>query len=162
MYETDIGRLKMAVPFLAEGLRQKDVCIVVPSADTRDQILTGLSHVVGDLADAQSARQLITSLGEPSGDQMYAFLASEFITATCCHNTGIRVVGDMAWSLDRGIGPAELREFETRFDQNLAHTYPVISLCQYDALRFSGVGMFNALKSHRDTFDFPMSRFLTN
>jgi transcriptional repressor of dcmA and dcmR len=49
-----------------------------------------------------------------------------------------------------------------RFDQYLAHTYPVISLCQYDARRFSGVGLLGALKTHRDTFDFPLPRFLAN
>lgn len=158
MYETDLGRVKMSVPFLAEGVRKGDTCMVIAGADSQSQILAGLRNVVGDAL----AQQVIISGGEPTGDQMYSFLEAQFIAATRDGGQGVRVVGDMAWSLDKGMRPEELRDFEMRFDQYLAHAYPVISLCQYDARRFSGVGFLSALKTHQDTFDFPLPRFLAS
>jgi excisionase family DNA binding protein len=158
IYETDLGRVKMAVPFLAEGVRKGDTCIVIAGADSQSQIQSGLRDVVGDAL----AQQVIVSGGEPTGDQMYSFLEAQFIEATRDGGRGLRVVGDMAWSLDKGMTPEELQDFEMRFDQYLAHAYPVISLCQYDARRFSGVGLLGALKTHQDTFDFPLPRFLAS
>jgi len=160
LYETDVGRVKLSVPFLAEGLRRGDVCFLVAGAEAQDQIIADLSEVSGNIATLRSSGQLILSFGDSTGDQMYSFLENEFLKATRGRERGLRVVGDMAWALDRGMEVNELREFETRFDQNLAHAYPVISLCQYDARRFSGIGMLGALKTHRDTFNYPLSRFL--
>lgn len=72
----------------------------------------------------------------------------------------MRIVGDMAWALDKGLGVAELIDFELRYNQFLAHQFPVVSLCQYDARRFSGVAILDALKCHEDTFNYPLGRFL--
>ncbi len=50
--------------------------------------------------------------------------------------------------------------FEMRYEHFLAKQFPVVSLCQYDARRFSGVELLHALKCHTDTFGQPVERFL--
>jgi hypothetical protein len=67
----------------------------------------------------------------------------------------------MAASLAKGMMLEELIDFETRYDRSLADRYLVVSLCQYDARRFPGVGILQALRCYRDTFQFPLARFLS-
>ena len=66
----------------------------------------------------------------------------------------------MAWSIDRGLDLDELTRLETDYAHRLARRFPVVSLCQYDARRFSGTGILRGLKCHDDTFKYPLARFL--
>lgn len=164
LYETDLGRIKLSVPFLADGLRCGDVCFLIAGAHAQAEILRALAEAAPDvdLDDAQARGQLVVSSGAPSGDQIYDFLEAGFVAATQSGNRGLRVVGDMGWFLDQGMDVDDLRAFEMRFDQELGHAYPVVSLCQYDARRFSGVGLLAALRTHQDTLNQPLSRFLAS
>ncbi len=157
MYETDLGRIKLSVPFLAEGLERGDTCFLIAGPAVSVEITSALTNISVDVAATQEHGKLILSSGAPSGDEMYAFLESHFVAATQNGDGGLRVVGDMGWFLEfKALGAVY------RFDQYLAHAYPVISLCQYDARRFSGVGMLTALRTHQDTFNLPLSRFLAS
>ena len=66
----------------------------------------------------------------------------------------------MAWGMEQGFDLDELMAFERHYDYGLARRFPVITLCQYDARRFSGIGVLRALKCHEDTFRYPLARFL--
>ena len=66
----------------------------------------------------------------------------------------------MAWAYHQGIEGDELMDFESRYNQTLARRFPVVSVCQYDARRFSGTDVLGALKCHEDTFRYPLARFL--
>ncbi len=162
LYETDLGRIKLSVPFLADGLHRGDRCFLIAGVEVQSEILTALDDVAGDVPGALDPGRLTLSTGAASGDEMYDFLEARFVAAIQAGERGLRVVGDMAWFLDKGMDVDELRRFERRFDQDLAPAYPVVGLCQYDARRFSGVGMLNALKTHTDTFNLPLSRFLAS
>jgi transcriptional repressor of dcmA and dcmR len=162
LYETDLGRIKLSVPFLAEGLRRGDACFLIAGLEVQGEILKALENTAGEARGARGPGRLILSTGAASGDEMYDFLNARFVTATQTGDRGLRVVGDMAWFLDQGMDIDELQRFEMRFDQYLAPAYPVVGLCQYDARRFSGVGMLTALKTHPDTFALPLPRFLAN
>jgi MEDS: MEthanogen/methylotroph, DcmR Sensory domain len=59
------------------------------------------------------------------------------------------------WGMVKSASPEALMEFEAGFDEHLSRRFPVVSLCQYDARRFSGLALLNALKQHRDTFRAP-------
>ena len=51
-------------------------------------------------------------------------------------------------------------EYEADYDRLIARRFPVVTLCVYDARRFSGVEILDALKGHRDTFRYPLERAL--
>ncbi len=161
LYETDLGRIKLSVPFLADGLRAGETCVLVAGPDAAEAVLAELRKARPELREDISAGRLILSEGEPSGQRLYDFLERTFLAATHAGAPCVRVVGDMAASLGKGMTVDDMMAFEMQYDQFLAARYPVVSLCQYDARQFPGVGVLGALKCHRDTFRFPLARFLS-
>lgn len=159
-YEDELGRLKLSVPFLAGGLRQNDICYLVASAPTGEAILEHLIEVYPEVDGALASGQLVVSDGMASAQEMLDYLRHSFVMALGRGSHAMRVLGDMAWFLDKGLEVDELMEFESRFNCSLAHQFPVVSLCQYDVRLFSGSGVLSALKCHEDTFRYPLSRFL--
>lgn len=160
LYETDRGRLQMAVPFLADGLETGNACFLVASPSVRQLIVSALKRVRPDLdADIASGRLRLLNVTSNS-KYMLSQLDEAFGAAMDKGFKNLRLVGDMAWFLDQGQSGDDLVDFETRYDRQIGHSYPIVSLCLYDARRFSGIDILHALRSHTDTFDLPFSRFL--
>ena len=160
LYESDLGRLKMSVPFLSEGLRNGDICYIVASDYAITEITNGLRRVYDQVDEAIKQHNLIVHHGEPSVSAMYSYFEKELVHTTQSGQHMVRVLGDMAWFLDKGMTLSDLNDFESRYNNYLAHKFPVISLCQYDARRFDGSGILCALRCHEDTFSYPLSRFV--
>ena len=160
VYESDLGQLKIAVPFLADGLEAGETCCLIAAPEDRKRILDQLGTVRSGLADDIRGGRLVMTDGEGSVDAMLGFLEDLFVKATRSGHGFIRVLADVAWRFGKGIDQNELREFEMRYSQSLARRFPLVTVCQYDARRFSGVDVLNALKCHEDTFRYPISRFL--
>lgn len=159
-YETDPGRLKMSLPFLLSGLQAGDRCFLVAADAARIHILEELRSVRPTIDLEIEEGRLIVVDGMPSGKEMYAFLEKSFLDASKHGIHRLRVLGDMAWFLHQGMGVEELNEFEARYNSGLGHSFPVVSLCQYDVREFSGIAVLSALKCHDDTFRYPLARFL--
>ncbi len=160
IYENDLGRLKLSVPLLADGLRSDALCLLVGARDAKEAILERLEALHEPLAEDIRAGWLLLSDGGGSARQMLDDLETVFVTAVSGGRQAIRLVGDMAWSIERGMDLDELMAFETGYNHDLARRFPVVSLCQYDARRFSGIGILRSLKCHEDTYKFPLARFL--
>lgn len=160
LYDGDMGRVKLSVPYLAEGLRGGSVSFLIASKEAQDHILGDLAEVHGDLTQVIESGQLIVSDGQPSADAMYDFLERQFVLAVRSGNRSMRLLGDMAWALKMGMDIDELMQFEMQYNHSLARRYPLVSLCQYDVREFPGTGVHGALKCHGDTFDYPLSRFI--
>lgn len=159
-YDSDPGRLKLALPFLLGGLQEDNRCFLIAATEIQTIILNELRETRPDIdQDIQDGR-LVVSEGMTSGNKLYAFFEQAFLQANKQGIQGIRVLGDMAWTLKKGIEVEELNAFESRYNQGLGHRFPVISLCQYDARLFSGTAILGALKCHNDTFDYPLNHFL--
>jgi excisionase family DNA binding protein len=159
-YRSDLGRLKISVSFLAAGLKDGEFCMLIASPDAAKHILENLLAVYPELDVARSNGQLFVSGGAQSGDQMYRELESNFVRALTRGYSAMRLVGDMAWAIDRGVDFNDLMEFEKRYNHDLAQRYPVVSVCQYDSRLFPGEVIHEALVCHEDTFNYPLSRFL--
>lgn len=160
VYQSDLGRVKLAVPFLSDGLSNGEQCFLVAGEQTTRHILETLKATCGNLGDKIANGNLAVLNGEASAAEMYAYFEKALVEGTRAGRKSMRILGDMAWALDRGLSIEELIEFELRFNQFLAHQFPVVSLCQYDARRFPGVAILDALKCHDDTFKYPLGRFL--
>jgi transcriptional repressor of dcmA and dcmR len=160
LYGSDRGRTQMATPFIADGLAGGDACFLIASEPSRSRLLTALKRARVDLDEDIDAGRLRLLEGAKSGDAMLELLDQAFAEALEDGYGSLRLLGDMVWFLDSGLSGEELVNFETRYDRLLGHSYPIVSLCLYDARRFSGVDILHALKSHADTFELPLSRFL--
>ncbi len=160
LYEGDLGRLKLSVPFLADGLRAGDICYLVAAGQAQRAILDSLGDVYNDTEDAIGKGRLIVSGGMENTSAMCTYFEHGFATATRFGNHAIRVLGDMGWTRENGMSAQELLDFEIRFNHSLAHQFPVVTICQYDTREFSGTAVLAALKSHADTLRYPLERFL--
>ncbi len=159
-YETDLGRLKLALPFLLGGLQAGNRCFVVATAEVQSIILNELRDVRTDIDQDVEDGHIVLVEGMANSAELYTFFENAFLNANKHGIQGLRVLGDMAWTLQKGMGIDELNEFEIRYNQELGHRFPVVSLCQYDARLFPGTAILSALKCHDDTFRYPFRHFL--
>jgi transcriptional repressor of dcmA and dcmR len=160
LYRNDLGRLKLSVPFLAEGLRQGEVCFLNAAGDVRDDILDNLRDVYSAVDQSIAGGRLMLSEGRASGPEMFDYLERQFTMASRPGNRLFRLVGDMAWAIHQKIDIDDLMAFERHYNHTLGRRFPIVSLCQYDTRLFSGLAVHEALMCHEDTFSYPLSRFL--
>lgn len=159
-YDDNAGRLKLAVPMLADGLKQGDICFLISTPETQETILSQLSQVGLDVDALIDKGELIVSDGMESVTKMLEFLRNQFLLATRSGSQSLRLVGDMSWALEKGWTTSELNSYELNYNNSLGHQYPIVSLCQYDVRDFSGENVLGALRCHEDTFQYPLERFL--
>ncbi len=160
VYATDQGRLRLGVPFLAQGLARGEPCFLVAEPEVATLLLAEVCRVEPRAAAAVSAGRLIIRPGCAQPLDMLDIFFTAFSEQGLRNAAGIRVLGDMASFLDQGATPEALMAFEQRYDAELAGAFPVVSLCQYDARRFSGVSVLHACKGHGDVLKFPMRSLL--
>lgn len=162
LYENDLGRLKWSVPFLVDGLRNGDNCFLVGTKAVREEILGHMAEVWDKVPQALDQGQLVQSDGIPDGEAMCRFVEHSLVMATRSGMRSFRLLGDMSWCLDLGMTYDELLAYEVRYNHEIAHRFPLVSVCQYDVREFSGPAVLNALKCHEDTFNYSLSRFLAS
>lgn len=160
VYETDIGIIKLSVPFLADGLKSGDKCFLIASGTRQAIILKHLSMVYSNTHKAIEDGRLIIFEGLTHGKNLYNYFEESFLSSMQNGDHHIRVLGDMAWAVEKDMNIDELMSFEMSYNNTLCKKFPVVSLCQYDARKFSGTEILNVLKNHDDTFSFPLSRFI--
>lgn len=160
LYEKDAGRIKLSVPFLADGLSAGERCFLIAAGEARAHVMGTLADTGADVAGAMAEGRLVVMGGADSGVDMYNYLESQFLQATREGIATVRVLGDMGWAIDSNLDIEDLMSFETQYNHTLANRFPVVSLCQYDVRRFSGSGVLAALRNHEDTFRFPLARFV--
>jgi excisionase family DNA binding protein len=159
IYDTDLGRLTLAVPFLLDGLNGGSICFLVGQPRVRNEVLKQLKKRRPSLQGDIDAGYLIQSeyhAGSRAQIKYYRALLDEKV-ADGAHS--FRVIGDM-WAMRSKTSEESLVEYEADYDRLIARNYPVVTVCIYDARRFSGVELLNALKGHRDIFRFPLERAL--
>jgi len=159
LYGRPAGRLKLAVPLLDEGLQVGDVCFLIGTEAARGQILEALQRSCPNVDAALERGQLVLPELRHGKDRMLDALEEMFLAATSSGNRKLRLVGDMHWALATGWDLTELYQYELEYNNTLGHRFPVISLCQYDVDAFSGRAVLDALKSHEDTYQYPIGHF---
>ena len=155
IYGTDAGRLDLAVPFLLEGLEKKSVCFLVAPSDVLKDVAREMKEKRPSLdSDIKAGRLILTEHQKTPAAQCRYFE----IAMKKAEDEGVesfRVVGDM-WGLRLLVSASEMVELELGFESLIVPNYPVMALCAYDARKFTGVELLDALKDHADTYRFPM------
>lgn len=160
LYESDEGRLRLSVPFVAQGVIQGERCYLVAQTEITGQILAGVRAVAPGVDAAIGEGRLILSQGTQYPLDMLEFFREQFLECSARGVTAIRVLGEMSCFIDQGADLDVLMEFEMRYNHSLGREFPVVSLCQYDVRRFSGVAVLHACKAHDDSLKFPLRSFL--
>jgi DNA-binding transcriptional MerR regulator len=161
-YATDEGRLRLALPFLRDGLRLGQTCFLSASGKVRVAYLDALIKL--DEVDIESAMGngkfvLVDSIGG-SVDECIAFWERTFWKALEAGSTVIRVVGEMECEREVFSSEAEMMSYELAYNA-VAHRFPAVTLCQYDVRAFNGEVILEALKAHPDTYERRVATFLS-
>jgi transcriptional repressor of dcmA and dcmR len=158
-YDSDLGRVTLAVRFLLEGLLEGSMVYLVASTRSSKQILKHLEEKRPTLdRDIGDGRLLVSEYQQNPRAQIRNFEA-RLQQAAARGTQSFRVFGDV-WGIRKKGSLASFAEYEAEYDRLIARRFPVVTVCAYDARRFSGVDMLGALKAHRDTFRYPLERAL--
>lgn len=156
IFSTDVGGLRLSVPFLADGIRAGHPCFLVATGKVLERYLAALTveHGIDFAAVVRTRRMVVLSGGESTGDWERLFGK-----ALESGPTVLRVVGEMTCVRTMLVTDAEMMALEESYEV-MAKRFPVVSLCQYDAREFSGETMLRALKAHPDLFAQHLGGFL--
>jgi transcriptional repressor of dcmA and dcmR len=157
IYGSDAGRLDLAVPFLLDGLQRKSVCFLVAPVPAQKDILKAIKKKWPSLDSDINAGRLIVSEHQRSPEEQCRFFEAAMRKAEAEGVDSFRIVGDM-WGLRLRVSSEEMIELELGLERLIVRQFPVVALCAYDARKFSGIELLDALKDHEDTFRFPMGR----
>jgi transcriptional repressor of dcmA and dcmR len=157
IYGSDAGRLELVVPFLVEGLAQKSVCFLVATASVQKAILKAMKQKRKSLNSDIKAGRLIAIEHQKSPAAQVRFFENAMARAEEEGVESFRVVGDM-WGLRLNVSAKQMVKLEVEFEQVIVPRYPVVALCIYDARKFSGVELLDALKDHKDVYKLPIGR----
>lgn len=162
LYESDLGRIKWSVPFLLDGLVANEGCFLVATPATQVLILGQIRKSWKHVDQAIEDGQFIVTEGIANGEEMCRFVERSIILATQKGRRTFRLLGDMSWCRALGMAENELIAYEHQFNREIGHSFPLVSICQYDTRDFSGPAILNALKCHEDTFNYPLARFFAS
>jgi excisionase family DNA binding protein len=159
IYGSDAGRLDLVVPFLLEGLRKKSVCFLVAPSRVQRVVLKAMKRRRSSLDSDIKAGRLIVSEHQKNPAAQCRFFETAMEKAEDEGVDSFRVVGDM-WGLRLNVSARQMIELEVGFERLIVPRFPVVALCTYDARKFTGVELLDALKDHDDTFKIPIGRML--
>ncbi len=158
-YGSDLGRVTLAVRFLLDGLQEGSMVYLVASARSTKHILRHLKGKRPSLERDISAGKLLLSDYQRNPRAQIKDFEERLKEGVAAGTQSFRVFGD-TWEMRRKSSADGFAQYEAAYDQLIARRYPVVTICAYDARRFSGVDVLDALKAHRDTFRYPLERAL--
>ena len=162
LYDSDAGRLRLTVPFFADGLRAGEQCYLAASGDVLDAYIDALGNEPGVDLDAAVQEGRFVSIAGPgsSVEGAVSFWEHAFWRAVAGGPAVLRVVGEMRCELHAFSSEAEMMRYEVAFN-TLARRFPTVTLCQYDVREFSGETVFQAIKTHPDLYSLHLGSFLS-
>jgi hypothetical protein len=159
-HSSDAGGLRLAIPFVAEGLRAGQPCFLVASGEILQRYQEALALQEGvDLAAAMDRGQFTVVHFQGTADQAIALWEQLFANALSTGATAIRVVGEMASERAMFTSEDEMLRYEEAFEVFFKR-YPGVVLCQYDVRAFGGSSILRALKAHPDLYAMRLGTFL--
>jgi excisionase family DNA binding protein len=161
IFGTDLGGLRLSVPFLADGIRAGQSCYLAATGAVLESYARALTEDQGiDLAAAKDSGRL-TVVGWPGATVADSIANWErlFGQALAGGPNILRVVGEMACERAMFASDVEMMTYEEAYEL-MVKRYPVATLCQYDAREFDGETMLRALKSHPDMYRQHLGGFL--
>jgi excisionase family DNA binding protein len=160
-YSSDVGRMRLTVQFLADGLRADQPCFLAATDELLDLYVKALSKQDGfDLKRATaSGRFSAFGFDGATVDKAVAFWEGQFADVLSHGHTVIRHVGEMASVRSMFPSEGEMLRFENAYDL-MCRRFPVAAICQYDVREFDGVATLSVLKAHPDLFELRLGTFL--
>jgi excisionase family DNA binding protein len=159
-YNTDAGRLRVTIPFLADGIRAGQPCFLVAAPDLAATYKEALLEQGLDAEAAMKSGMFVIVDGP--GTTVHG--AIDFWERSCWSvlaggQTVIRVAGEMGSERKLFVSDAEMMSYEIAFNM-IAKRFPTVTLCQYDVREFDGETIFHAMRAHPDLYSIHLGSFL--
>jgi excisionase family DNA binding protein len=153
IFSTDLGGLRLSVPFLAEGLAAGQPCFLAATGAVLERYIKALSqeHALDLNAATRTGRLTIVEWPGASVADAIANWERLFGKALAGGPTILRIVGEMACERSMFSSDAEMLAYEEAYEV-MIRRYPAVTLCQYDAREFNGEVILRVLKTHPDMF----------
>lgn len=141
-FKTNEERLALAIPYIINGLRNRERCVYIADENSVPDILAELKQGGVEIGEAMAvgALSVITKYdsylrhGIFEAERMIADLDRDVRFALQNGFAGLRVTGEMSWALDLPTALGHLCVYE----QELCRRWPAQlgGLCQYDETLF--------------------------
>jgi hypothetical protein len=159
-YNTDAGRLRLTIPFLADGIRTGQPCFLAAAPDVAATYKDALREQGLDVEGATRSGMFVVVDGP--GTTVHG--AIDFWEQSCWSvmaggRTVIRVVGEMGSERKLFLSDQEMMTYEIAFNM-IAKRFPTVTLCQYDVREFDGETIFQAMRAHPDLYSLHLGSFL--
>ena len=160
-YDSDPGRVRLTVPFLAEGLHAREPCFLFAHGEELDSHLEALSRYPGVDVDGALASGLLVTGHAPGKTVREAldYWEKALWAALDNHATVVRVVGEMASEREGFRSEREMLTYEAMVNMTLKR-FPCVVICQYDVRKFSGQAVLEAFRAHPDVLNIPLGLLL--
>jgi len=164
-FANEAGRLRIAIPFLREGLSSGQPCFLIASGEVLDRYIEALEKDVKvELAEARRLGLFVTApTPGRTVDEALSFWNDSIWTALS-HGSRppiVRIVGDMACVKANFATVQQMLVFE-RLVGAVVKSFPVVAICQYDVREFDGPSLLEAIQAHPDVSDLGFERFVTS
>ncbi|TVR88813.1 MAG: hypothetical protein EA428_11390 [Spirochaetaceae bacterium] len=155
VYRDETERQRVVSRFVESGLLGKERVFYIADTITTEEVANWLGELEVDIEPERQSGAFTVDVAAttycPEGvfvpEQMCETLKQVYSSAFDAGYPASRVTGEMSWAL-RGIsGSDRLIEYESAVNTVL-QTHPITAMCQYDANRFSGRTVFEALQVH--------------
>ena len=159
-YNTDAGRLRLTVPFLADGIRAGQPCFLAADSGVAAAYKEALREQGLDAEGAIKSGTLVVVDGPGTTvPGAIAFWEQSIWSVLAGGQTVIRVVGEMGSERKVFVSDAEMMSYEIAFNM-IAKRFPTVTLCQYDVREFDGETIFQAMRAHPDLYSVHLGSFL--
>lgn len=157
-YDTEAGRTRLTVPFLADGLRAGQPCFLIAQGEELDAYLVALDTLPGVDVDQALASGALTVVAAPGRTVAEAleFWERNLWEALDRHVPLMRAVGEMVSERMTFESEQEMLAYEVAFNMT-GRRFPAAVICQYDVRKFSGTALLAALRAHPDILGISLS-----
>ena len=159
LYSSDVGQVRQALDFLAEGFPPRTITFLVGSPATRGRVLAGLEGKHPDLEQVIAGGRLVVCDYAATAAAQVAWWEERIGEAVRRGATLVRAIGD-AGEFAAAASREELLRYEAEYERRVARRFPVVTMCQYDVRQFSGLLLLDALKAHPHCFGQAAERIL--
>jgi excisionase family DNA binding protein len=159
-FSTEAGRLRLGLPFLRDGIRSGQSCLLFALPDARAHYVNALRRENIDVPAAERDGLLtMLTMGAVSPEEFAAAFEADFIDVMRKRPGPFRFLGEPV----AGVASVQtIKAFVTaeHLCGALAKRFPMVMLCAYDVRAFDGPTVLECLKLHHDTFEHELGYFL--
>src|SRR5258708_38049484 len=160
-FSSEAGRLRIAVPFLREGIALGQPCFLIASGKVLDRYTKALEKDVKTELAVARRRGLFATAPTPGRSVQQALAFWDEQIAAAVNNYGptlVRIVGGMASVKTSFANVNQMLIFERQVG-GIIPRYPRVAVCQYDVRGFDGPSLLEAIKAHPDRSEVGLVEF---